>query len=396
MPRPNPENKTRSAPWSSNYAGSGTFNWSEFYRTYASTNTPGYPIVKWDNPHTMDLKEQLLDSTAWWASETLSPWYSVTWFSGPLDAASRGVPNSFRVHLDDGEDALRLAKARLINEVKRSKTNIAVSLAEAGQAFRMFGSTTKRIISAYRALRHGDVEGLRRSIYVKPKHEASLLRRGPLDIRRHAPSLWLELQYGWKPLLSDMYGAVTQLHSRVEEGYPIRARASARRSRKRRENTPVTGITYWDVQQAQTSRAKLMVDYWVDSSFSANLNDWGLTNPLEVVWELVPYSFVVDWFIPVGNYLSTFDAYLGVTFKRGFEVLYRETTTEAKLKTVQAPSAAHRYTCKGNDRFKHKTYVRNVLTAFPRASLPRLKNPFSALHVANAISLLSLAFDRKR
>ena len=30
----------------------------------------------------------------------------------------------------------------------------------------------------------------------------------------------------------------------------------------------------------------------------------GLMDPLSVVWELIPYSFVVDWFIPIGTYLE--------------------------------------------------------------------------------------------
>jgi hypothetical protein len=30
----------------------------------------------------------------------------------------------------------------------------------------------------------------------------------------------------------------------------------------------------------------------------------GLLDPLSVVWENIPYSFVVDWFIPIGDYLS--------------------------------------------------------------------------------------------
>ena len=30
----------------------------------------------------------------------------------------------------------------------------------------------------------------------------------------------------------------------------------------------------------------------------------GLADPATVVWELIPYSFVVDWFIPIGSYLE--------------------------------------------------------------------------------------------
>jgi hypothetical protein len=34
----------------------------------------------------------------------------------------------------------------------------------------------------------------------------------------------------------------------------------------------------------------------------------GMLDPASVVWEIVPYSFVVDWFVPFGTYLSNLNA----------------------------------------------------------------------------------------
>lgn len=33
----------------------------------------------------------------------------------------------------------------------------------------------------------------------------------------------------------------------------------------------------------------------------------GFTNPAAVLWEATPFSFVVDWFLPIGDYLKTLD-----------------------------------------------------------------------------------------
>jgi hypothetical protein len=30
----------------------------------------------------------------------------------------------------------------------------------------------------------------------------------------------------------------------------------------------------------------------------------GLLDPATVLWEIIPYSFVVDWFLPIGSYLD--------------------------------------------------------------------------------------------
>jgi hypothetical protein len=42
------------------------------------------------------------------------------------------------------------------------------------------------------------------------------------------------------------------------------------------------------------------------------LSQLGITNPALLVWELIPYSFVIDWLIPVGDFLSSLDALVGV------------------------------------------------------------------------------------
>lgn len=397
MPRPNPEYWQTDCPWTSNYAGSKSTLCRSYLRTYTSQNSPGYPTSLRFNPHTVELKEQWLDKNAFWRRyRTSNPAMDDSWARGPMDGSSRGISGTYREIFAGDTNLKNRVRTKLAGAVKRNKVNLAVSLAEAGQSYRLFTSSARRIASAYRMLRTGDIRGLRRVINVGPNHERSLLRRGPMDIRRHAPELWLELQYGWKPLLSDLYTSVTQMHSRVIEGFPIRAKSTGTEVRKRSlSNVNTVGIVRADVVQVQQTRVLCLVDYWVDSTLSANLNDWGLTNPLEVIWELVPYSFVVDWFLPVGDYLSSFDAYLGVTFKQGLE----STTMEMQSKAVYEPqpetNANYTRVVYGTDRFKHFKFTRNTLTSFPRAGLPSIKNPFSKTHVANAMSLLSLAFDRK-
>lgn len=42
-----------------------------------------------------------------------------------------------------------------------------------------------------------------------------------------------------------------------------------------------------------------------------------LVNPLSLGWELVPFSFVLDWFIPVGNMLEALTAHAGLVFVGG-------------------------------------------------------------------------------
>jgi hypothetical protein len=50
-------------------------------------------------------------------------------------------------------------------------------------------------------------------------------------------------------------------------------------------------------------------------------------NVWQLAWELIPLSFVVDWFLPVGKYLDSLNATKGITFLDGYEGYKREVFT---------------------------------------------------------------------
>lgn len=54
-------------------------------------------------------------------------------------------------------------------------------------------------------------------------------------------------------------------------------------------------------------------------------NRLGLTNPASVVWELIPFSFVVDWFVNVSDFLNQFSEFHGVALVNPFNSI--KTTT---------------------------------------------------------------------
>jgi hypothetical protein len=38
----------------------------------------------------------------------------------------------------------------------------------------------------------------------------------------------------------------------------------------------------------------------------------GVVNPASIAWELIPFSFIVDWFLNVGDFLNQFSDFLGL------------------------------------------------------------------------------------
>lgn len=57
----------------------------------------------------------------------------------------------------------------------------------------------------------------------------------------------------------------------------------------------------------------------VDPNFKGlrTLNQLGLMNPLALAWELVTFSFVIDWFLPIGPVLNAMSAPTGLLFVDG-------------------------------------------------------------------------------
>lgn len=281
--------------------------------------------------------------------------------------------------------------SRLLDKIKSQKVNLAVFAAERTQMLNMFGNTINRIAKAYtsvRRLRFGDA--------FRALGCGSTRRVSPF---KSAANNWLELQYGWLPLLSDVYGASEEYERTwqrriAEDKNPIfRERVSMELSDA---DVFVTGKIHQVVNREFTSLIRAWCAYTVDDESMNFLSRVGLTNPLAVAWEVVPFSFVVDWFLPVGRFLNTLDATLGCTFKGGgSSYLVHSIITSNRVGTNTSGNTRYEWNVP-TARGRYDRYVRGGFTSgFPAVTLPQLKDPVSQGHVANALALLTQAFSRK-
>jgi hypothetical protein len=121
--------------------------------------------------------------------------------------------------------------------------------------------------------------------------------------------LWLEFSFGWKPLAEDVYSAVVLLQN------PIKAtHVSARRTYGVADVVDIGNASIGSHRVTTGTDVCLMrCDVTISNPNLYLANNLGLANPAEVIWELVPFSFAVDWFISVGTFLSSGSAWLGLT-----------------------------------------------------------------------------------
>lgn len=305
------------------------------------------------------------------------------------------VPLAYKSVTNTEAEAMLKARSRLAENVNKMSINLGVAFAERKQTASLIANTTYRIAHAAAALKRGhlgDVYGLLGLTRVPSQRELDRLVRTKPDLR--VSNYWLELQFGWKPLLQDIHGGAELLAKHVVGNvYLTQAKGSATvRQTKllKRYPYPFEGWIY------SKSRVRYLIDYHLDSYGKAALSATGISNPLTVAWEILPYSFVVDWFLPVGNFLETLYAFDGFEFVRGSQSAIWEGEV-AKSFDQRIQGGGESGTVTGRSKFTEFSYDRKSLTDFPAATFPSFRNPLGKgplWKFLTSAALLRTAFGR--
>jgi hypothetical protein len=295
-----------------------------------------------------------------------------------------------------------------LNKLREGDVSLGVSLGERREAAGMMLANFGKIAKAYRALRKGEFSKAADALGIGyTRHQRSRdgrrYRGGfrPEDV----PSRWLEYQYGWKPLLSDVYNAAEAI---VFEDYesPTRTYYHVKERQVYEESPSITTTVNTGIALVTKSTQRIeclcRFDFypdWDEMAFKT-ADDWGMTNPLSIAWELVPFSFVVDWALPIGDYLNALTAAKPYTLKGGSFSTYGRTRFRHELKGVSSGAITVR-TCFGDGQGWALGHKRSVYGNFPFPDYRALahtkhKNATSesiATRTANAMSILSKMFS---
>lgn len=315
---------------------------------------------------------------------------------------SLGNPTAFPTNQIDS--VRNRAIVNLLNRMKDQKLNLAQTFAERQQTISLIATSATRIANAFLALRKGDIltagHHLAHPVGVRKKRRFDFAFSR--DRQLAVANGWLELQYGWKPLLQDIYGAAELTAQRVSGEVHSKASGSATLSDREIIKRVETGYSPLGsagkdnvtITIKRFIQAKYVCSFFITNPASRSLSQMGFTNPALLAWELLPYSFVVDWFIPIGNYLSTLDATLGMNFQGGCATLFERYELEETRTGTGQYYFSYRMVGSTYGGSSTVSVKRTQLRSFPRASLPSFKNPLSTTHALNAIALLRNSFKR--
>lgn len=180
--------------------------------------------------------------------------------------------------------------SKILKKIKGHEFNLAVSLGQLHETVGMLAGNLSKLGRAMMSLKHGDFANAARCLGAQPRYSKLKAR----DIAGR----WLELQYGWRPLVSDSYEAMLAFHE-ISRG-PRKKIFKAGISKPMSHEHSGSPSHYSAICRGALSR-QIQYEMYEEMSIERQL---GVLNPLSVAWELVPYSFVVDWFLPFGSYLD--------------------------------------------------------------------------------------------
>jgi hypothetical protein len=199
---------------------------------------------------------------------------------------------------------------------------------------------------------------------------------------KSAANRWLELQYGWKPLMNDVYFAYKKLKTDAVKPQWITAKRNITLGEPLPSIPPINGGLMY-VAGTVKSGARARIDVEVTNPGLFELDQVGLLNPALLAWELIPFSFVVDWMFPIGNVIQALTAGVGVSFKAGS--LTKWSTAKLVVNWTQHPfEKGAMISCK----MESLSTQRTIFNSLP---LPRfyMKNPLSSVtRMATALALL--------
>lgn len=267
--------------------------------------------------------------------------------------------------------------------MKRADVNLAVAFAERNKTAQLVTKNSLQIVKAMRELRKGNFKKAGRALGIRPGQP-----RGKSVTER-----WLELQYGWKPLLSDVYGSVDALARRRGEDWIVTAKAAkSERVLAFRKNGAHSDPNFGYGQATGLRGCFVRIDAIPTNDLLQVMSSFGITNPALLAWELTPYSFVVDWMLPVGDFLDSLDAMLG------YGPAWTSISTLEKVSWIHelgysaSPDGLITYDRSGKGSKQVVNLTRQAYDSVPLAQAPRFRNGATLGRMANALSLLAQVF----
>lgn len=223
------------------------------------------------------------------------------------------------------------AYSKLLSKLKENTAELGAGFAEFKKTAEMVNNRSFQLWQFMRAVRRGRFG------------DANFILNIPPGFRPKAKGFGgavLEYSFGWAPTVGDIYSGLKVLTGGVPPGY-ISVRASSALTPTVTSEGGSLGNGYY--MDSITGGRVLVTCGCIVRLTNPNLwlaNQLGLINPASVVWELIPFSFLVDYIVNVGDVLNGWSDFLGVDVIKPYRsFLYEVNSSDYKEYGISDPSS---------------------------------------------------------
>lgn len=274
------------------------------------------------------------------------------WYNGAGAAMAFGTFYGNNPWTANDDNALIEKIRSELNGVKGFHAGVA--LAELDKTVTMFGDAAQVLRRFGQRAAAKDATGALRVLY-----NGASSSHVNWEFLPRAAKLYLGYQFGLKPLMEDV------IHGAQMLGWQA-GQVKVNRIRVRRKafafGTHYSGASY----PYRTEVRKQIVCYLKEKPNALDYS--GLTDLASTLWERLPWSFVIDWWFPVGNALSA------MQMARQLTGTFITTTTTRRFRGSYSSTA--NYTIIGDSSWKMTTQVQRTISDSLIAKMPKLKPIF--------------------
>lgn len=305
--------------------------------------------------------------------------------SGPYTSANPGPGINYTPPAWDANDDIKLL-SDLADKYRGADWNAGIFVAELGKTVDSVAFRVKTLASAVAKVKRGNLGGALRDLNSKPRRRG----RDQVPVPANPMELWLEIRYAWRPLLKDIFDLSKSIQNLDA---PRKKVFKVRNSKPGVVSSTTTALIVWgEGKYSKQIIARVAERY---PSFPEYL---GLTNPLAIAWEVMPFSFVADWFIPIGSYVGA------RTTLHGMEGIFVATTYDWHRGSVVGlqdepgtPMFNIRRIQNTRTGFRHQMTINRIVTDHLDMPLPEFKNPLGnnpGTRLLDALALLRNVVSR--
>lgn len=260
----------------------------------------------------------------------------------------------------------------------------------------MISGRVRTIHGAYLAVRRFQFKKAARILSIKAPARYKNLTKAKAQKEKLSPtSIWLEYWMGWAPLCGDIAHAVKTItsvpeYSKKHFSVGVLANIKDGRTYAGDPKDPSAYATYIRLDYTKKTRYSAFGDVMVINHNYDIANKLGFTNPALTAWQLVPFSFIVDWFANVGTVLGSLTDFEGLSFSN--------TGTAYK---IECTASQRGYEWRNGARRRVNQTGFSVLQARTPGDLPtprlevKMLDKLSLTRAATSVSLLKEIFLRK-